>query len=58
MPPSPKVKEAVEKFLNSGQLNWYPNINNEKLIHLLAKYSQVQRKMFSILLVQMTCTNI
>lgn len=44
VPPSPKVREQIEVFLSNGQLNWYPDINNEKLIKAIAEYSQVEPK--------------
>ncbi|PJZ45341.1 histidinol-phosphate transaminase [Leptospira brenneri] len=36
-PPSPKIKEAVEKVLESGVLRKYPNYHGRKLQELIAK---------------------
>ena len=31
IPPSPKVFEAINRFLNEGSLNWYPDLDNSEL---------------------------
>ena len=38
IPPSPKVKEALQEFLEEGTFNLYPNTNNKVLLNLLANY--------------------
>ena len=40
--PSPKVLIRVNKVLNEGKLNWYPNINNTELINKLSHYNSVK----------------
>ncbi len=39
--PSPKVKQDVLEYLNSSNLNWYPNTKNDHLLSLLARYTNV-----------------
>jgi histidinol-phosphate aminotransferase len=39
--PSPKVKQNIIKFLEKGNLNWYPDVNNKKLLNKLAKYNKL-----------------
>ena len=39
--PSPKVKENIKAFLESGHVNWYPDVNNIELLNKLAGYSEV-----------------
>jgi histidinol-phosphate aminotransferase len=41
--PSPAVYEKIKKVLESGRLNWYPNINNQELITEISKYSGVTK---------------
>tara|TARA_Y100000589_G_C27199315_1_gene648721 strand:- start:16330 stop:17421 length:1092 start_codon:yes stop_codon:yes gene_type:complete len=36
--PSPKVKIEIEKFLNNGKINWYPDTLNKRLINQIAYY--------------------
>jgi histidinol-phosphate aminotransferase len=38
IPPSPKVFEAINRFLNEGSLNWYPDLDNSELLNKLATY--------------------
>jgi len=38
IPPSPRVSSAILNFVESGMMNWYPNVDNIKLRSLLAKY--------------------
>ncbi len=39
--PSPKVRREIENFLANGRLNWYPDINNKKIVEMIAQYSRV-----------------
>lgn len=39
--PSPKVKENILKFLDTGTMNWYPDVNNTELLKKLSLYSKV-----------------
>lgn len=39
IPPSPKVKESIEKFLKSGNMHWYPDVNNSIFLNELVKYN-------------------
>ena len=39
IPPSPKVKESIEMFLKSGNMHWYPDVNNALFLEELVKYS-------------------
>jgi histidinol-phosphate aminotransferase len=39
--PSPKVAEAVLRFLSSERLQWYPATRNAELVQALAEYSNV-----------------
>lgn len=41
IPPSPTVVLEVSNFILKGNLNWYPNVENNELICELAKYSEV-----------------
>jgi len=41
--PSPKVIDALKDVVSNGFLNWYPNINNDKLISKLALYCKVNK---------------
>jgi histidinol-phosphate aminotransferase len=41
IPPSPKVKESIEQFLGSGNMHWYPDVNNIVLLDELAKYNDL-----------------
>ena len=36
--PSPKVKENIIKFLENGNLSWYPDVNNKILLNEISKY--------------------
>ena len=36
IPPSPKVKENILKFIENGKMNWYPDVNNKKLLEKLS----------------------
>ena len=38
IPPSPKVRENIIKFLENGNMQWYPDVNNAKLLNKLSKY--------------------
>ncbi|MCR6571464.1 pyridoxal phosphate-dependent aminotransferase [Campylobacter insulaenigrae] len=38
--PSPKVIEAINNFLLSGKLNWYPNTYNIDLLDSLSQYTK------------------
>ena len=40
--PSPEVRAELEKFVSSGKMNWYPNVDNIKLRQMLADYSSVE----------------
>ncbi|MDB4007319.1 histidinol-phosphate aminotransferase family protein [Flavobacteriaceae bacterium] len=40
--PSPNVLIKINKVLNEGKLNWYPNINNTELINKLSNYNSVK----------------
>lgn len=40
-PPSPKVKEEISHFLEKGNMNWYPDVNNVRLLAALSKYTQL-----------------
>ena len=44
IPPSPKVNESIQDFLNKGKLNWYPDVNNKKLLGLLSDYCNLPSK--------------
>ena len=39
--PSPKVKEKILDFLEKGNMNWYPDVNNKYLLELIAKYNNI-----------------
>ena len=41
IPPSPEVNKVIMEILNSGKMNWYPNVNNESLRMKLANYNSV-----------------
>jgi histidinol-phosphate aminotransferase len=41
-PISPYVRQALLDAVNTLHLNWYPNVNNEKLTTLLAAYAGVE----------------
>jgi histidinol-phosphate aminotransferase len=36
-----RIREKVKESLESDKLNWYPDVNNIKLLSLLSKYSNV-----------------
>jgi len=38
IPPSPKVKKYILEFLEKGNLNWYPDVDNKRLKYLLSNY--------------------
>jgi len=38
IPPTPKVKEYILKFLEDGHLNWYPDVCNQRLLKLISDY--------------------
>jgi histidinol-phosphate aminotransferase len=40
--PSPLVLERLKSAINSDRLNWYPDINNKRLIEKIANYSSVK----------------
>lgn len=42
--PSIKVKSALIDFINSNPLNWYPDLNNQKLNFLLSKYTSLPQE--------------
>jgi len=42
--PSPKVKENILNFLENGQLNWYPDVNNKNLLEKLSKYNNISQE--------------
>jgi len=44
IPPSPKVKENILNFLDNGMINWYPDVNNIKLLEKLSFYAKVPIK--------------
>lgn len=39
--PSPKVKEDILSFLENGKMNWYPDVNNSKLLDKLSVYTNL-----------------
>ena len=41
VPPSPKVKENIMKFLENGNMHWYPDVNNSLLLEELSKYNDL-----------------
>lgn len=41
IPPSPKVKENILKFLDDGKLHWYPDVDNSLLMEELLKYNKI-----------------
>jgi len=41
VPPSPKVKETLMKFLENGNMHWYPDVNNSLLLEELSKYNDL-----------------
>lgn len=43
IPPSPEVSKRIAEFLNSGHLNWYPNLVNNQLIKSLADYTGLDK---------------
>ena len=38
IPPSPKVKENIINFLNNGNMQWYPDVNNIILLNKISDY--------------------
>ncbi len=40
-PPSPKVKENIINFLDSGNMHWYPDVNNTLLLDKLSEYNKI-----------------
>jgi hypothetical protein len=40
-PPSPKVKENILKFLENGNMHWYPDVNNSLLLEELSNYNSL-----------------
>jgi histidinol-phosphate aminotransferase len=41
LPPSPKVKESILKFLENGNMHWYPDVNNSLLLEELSNYNSL-----------------
>ncbi len=41
VPPSPKVKENIMKFLENGNMHWYPDVNNSLLLEELSIYNDL-----------------
>ncbi len=41
VPPSPQVKENILKFLENGNMHWYPDVNNSLLLEELSKYNDL-----------------
>jgi histidinol-phosphate aminotransferase len=41
IPPSPMVKSALLDYAQNGLMNWYPDVDNQKLRKMLADYSNV-----------------
>lgn len=39
--PSPMVKQALVDLANSGRINWYPDVNNNKLRQAIAEYAEL-----------------
>ncbi len=39
--PSPKVMDALKAALKNDRLNWYPDIDNQKLTNALSRYAGV-----------------
>lgn len=44
IPPSPKVKNNILKFLENGNMHWYPDVNNITLLNHLSKYNEIPKK--------------
>ncbi len=41
LPPSPRVKENILKFLENGNMHWYPDVNNSLLLEELSNYNSL-----------------
>ncbi|MFC1770875.1 pyridoxal phosphate-dependent aminotransferase [Candidatus Margulisiibacteriota bacterium] len=41
VPPSPLVSKNILQFLEAGKLNWYPDVNNHKLLQSIASYNDI-----------------
>lgn len=41
IPPTPKVKKELTNYIENGLMNWYPDVDNQKLRSLLSMYSDV-----------------
>ena len=39
--PSPLVINAIKNEIDNARLNWYPDVNNEELIKLIANYNNL-----------------
>lgn len=48
LPPSPLVTQALQEYLNTGVLQWYPDTKNTELYTLLAQYVGVDSNQIEV----------
>lgn len=44
IPPSPAVIRSISELLQSGKMNWYPDVNNHELIEGIARYNNIPKE--------------